>query len=201
MENKKFRKENLFKYIVYIVLAAGAFVIIRYFVKPERVDTESNKNISLFMQNAIDEINQKIKNGDTDEDIATWLSWNKSNAALYDEAKRNKDEAIKEQSKTLKDLILKVQDRDFPGLRDKYINTKKEVLLKENIQITASGDAKKTLTFTGNLFEPARYRKEFLKGIDQNIKDLRFKKVIFKWSGSKEGTADYKIKSKNDSDI
>lgn len=201
MEDRKFRKENIFSYFVYILVAAGAFMIIRYFVKPKPVDTESNKNISLFIQNAIDEIDQKIKKRSKNEDIATWLSWNKSNAALYDEAKANKDNAVKEKSKKLKDLILKVQERDFPDLRDKFVEAKKEVLAKENIQISASGDTKNTLIFTGDLFEPRRFRKNFLKGINQNIKDLRFKKVTFKWSGDKEGTADYKIKSKDDSDI
>lgn len=201
MADKIFKKENIFKYIVFILIAGAAIAIIRYYVTPEPVDTESNKNISIFMQNAIDEIDLSLKKDSSDEDMTTLLSWHKSNAALYNEAKSNKDNAIKEQSNILKNRIIKVQTRDFPGLRNAFTDSKKEALSKENIQIAASGKTSDTLTFTGQLFKPAKTRKEFLKGINQIVKDLRFKKVVFKWSEKAGDFTDYKIEGKGDSEI
>ena len=197
----KMKKENIFKYIVYLLIVVGAFAIVRYVATPKPVDTESNKNITIFMQNAIDEIDQSLKKDSSDEDMTTLLSWHKSNAALYNDAKVFKDDSIKQKSNTLKDRIVKVQTRDFPDLRSAFVNSKKEAFLKENVQITSSGTTNDILTFTGAMFKPANTKKEFLKGIDQIVKDLRFKKVVFKWSDSKDDFTDYKIKSKNDSEI
>lgn len=93
--------------------------------------------------------------------MTTRLSWLKSNAALYQEAKVNKDQAITTQSNILKDRILKVQTRDFPGLRDAFTTSKKEILSKENIQIAASGATKDTLTFTSPFLSLPKQKKIF----------------------------------------
>lgn len=201
MEGKLIKKENIFKYIVYFFIAAAAFAIIKFYITPEPVDVESNKDMTMFIQNAISDVDLKLKNGTKGEDIATWLSWNKSNAALYVDAKSNKDKAIKRQSEVLKERIIKVQARDFPDLRNAFIDSKKEVLSKENIQIATSGKTNEVLTFTGNIYESAKVKKDFLKGIDQIVKDLRFKKVVFKWSENKADFTDFEVKSKNDSEI
>ena len=129
------------------------------------------------------------------------MSWNKSNTALYNDAKDNKDKLIKEQSQVLKDRMVQIQTREFPEMRDEYVNLKKDVLSQEKIQISASGKAKEILTFSGNVFEPKRTKRKFLKDIKQIAKDLRFKEVIFKWSDKSEDYSSYQIDSKTDSEI
>jgi len=201
MADKQFKKENIFRYIVFLLIAVAAVAIIRYYIKPEETDAESNKNISIFLQRAIDEVDQSLKKDSLQDDMTTRLSWLKSTAALYEEAKSNKDQAIKTQSGLLKDGLVKVQIKDFPQLRNAFARSKKEILSKENIQIAASGKSSDTLTFTGPFFKPSKARKDFLKGINQVVKDLRFKKVIFKWSDKDGDFEDYSIKGKGDGEV
>ena len=201
MANKFFKRENIFRYIVFLLITVAAIVIIRYYITPEPVDPESNKNISIFLQNGIDEIDLALKKDSSDEDMTTRLTWLKSNEALYHEAKTNKDESIKKQSELLKDRLIKVQIKDFPQLRNAFTNSKKEILSKENIEITTSGKSNETLTFNGRFFAPARSRKDFLKGIDQIVKDLRFKMVVFKWSEKRGDSEEFRIKGKGDGEV
>ena len=201
MEGKLIKKENIFKYIVYLLIAVAAFAIIKYVATPKPVDAESNKNITLFMQNAIDEIDLSLKKDSSDEDMTTLLSWHKSNASLYNEAKGFKNDSIKQKSAILKDRIVKAQTRDFPDLRRAFVDSKKDAFSREKIEIASSGTTNDILIFSGNIFKPVNAKKEFLKGIDQIVKDLRFKKVVFKWSENKDDFTDYPIKSKNDSEI
>ena len=195
------KKENIFRFIVFAIITVAAIAIIRYYITPEPVDTESNKNVSIFIQNAIAEIDLALKKDSSDEDMTTRLNWLKANEALYQEAKSNKDKEIKAQSFQLKDRLIKVQTRDFPRLRNAFTNSKKEILSKDNIQIATSGPSNDTLTFTGQFFAPGKARKDFLKGINQIVKDLRFKKVIFKWSAKTGDFEEFRVKGKGDGEV
>jgi restriction endonuclease Mrr len=141
------------------------------------------------------------RNGNDKADIATRLSWHKSNTALYDEVKTSKDANVKEQREVLKTKMVKIQAREFPELRSAYVASKKEVLEQQNIKIAVSGDKKDVLTFTGPIFEPKKTQKDFMKNIHEIITDLRFKQVVYKWSDKATDLADYKIDSKNDVEI
>ena len=196
-----FKKENIFRYIVFAIITVAAIAIIRYYVTPEPVDTESNKNVSIFIQNAIAEIDLALKKDSSDEDMTTRLSWLKSTAALYHDAKNNKNKDIKAQSDVLKTSLIKVQTREFPRLKTAFTNSKKEILAKENIQINNSGESNDTLTFTGQFFESSKARKDFLKGINQIVKDLRFKKVVFKWSEKSGDFEEFRVKGKGDGEV
>lgn len=201
MENNTFVTRNIFKYAAYAFLAVGAFVIIRYLTKPKEIDAASIKDMGMFMQNAIYETDQKLKTDSLEEDMASWISWSKSSAALYNEAKRNKDKAIKQQSIILKEHMVQVQIHDFPELRETYTQAKKDLLSQKHIGIEATGRTKDTLTFTGEMFESSKQKKQFLKSIEQITKDLRFKKVVFRWSERQNDVSDYEIESKGDAEI
>lgn len=201
MEPTERGRRNIFAYIAYAFLALGAFVIIRYFTRPTEADLASIKDMNMFIQNAIYETDQKMKTDSVEEDVASWITWYKSSAALYNDAKNNKDKDIKQQSKVLKDHLLKVQIHDFPELRKTYTAAKKEVLSRKNIAIEASGATKDTLTLTSELFESAKQKKEFLRSINGIAKDLRFKKVVFKWSDKQGDISDYDIASMADGEI
>ncbi|CAG5000654.1 hypothetical protein DYBT9275_02506 [Dyadobacter sp. CECT 9275] len=199
METSKFRK--IFRYCVYILLIAATTVIVKHFTTPEPIDTASNKDLTLFIEKAISEIDQKLKSNETRPDIATALSWHQSHAVLYNNARRNSDKVVKEQSEVLKKKILKVQAQDFPKLRKEYADSKKEILAGEHITINTSGSAEETLRFTGALFEPSGNKKKFMRDIDEIVKDLRFKRVVFQWPGKDTDSSDYEINSKDDDEI
>ena len=201
MESHTNKTGTVMRYMAYIFLALGAFFIIRYFTKPKEIDTVAIKDMDMFMKSAIYETDQKLKTNSVEDDVASWISWYKSSTSLYNDAKTNKDQTIKEQSKVLKEHLLKLQVRDFPELRENYTNAKKEVLSQKNITIAASGAMHDTLTFTGNVFESSKQKRQFLKSIDQIAKDLRFKTVVFKWSDKASDISDYKVDAKGDSEI
>lgn len=189
------------RYIVYVIMAAIAVGISIYFYAPKPVDKAANRNMSLFLQNKISDIDLKLKNGDSDTDLATRLSWHKSNAALYDEAKANTDKNIGKQTEAMKKKMMQVQRRDFPELRTAYVESKKEALNEQHVSIGLAGEHQEVLTFEGKMFEPKQVQEDFMKNIYGIVNDLRFKKVVYKWSDAPDGRHNYEIRSKSDTEI
>jgi hypothetical protein len=97
--------------------------------------------------------------------------------------------------------MVQIQQREFPELRAAYVDSKKEVLGQQHIDIAVTGENKDVLTFEGEMFAPEKVQKDFMKNIYGIVNDLRFKKVIYKWSDQQNGFADYPISSKNDTEI
>lgn len=189
------------RYVVYLVLAAIAVGIGIYFYAPKPVDEAANENMSLFLQNKITDIELKLKNGDSDTDLATRLSWHKSNTTLYNEAKTNSDEKIAEQREVLRKKMVQVQQRDFPELRTAYVESKKEALGEQHVAIGLAGDHQEVLTFEGQMFRPAQVQEDFIRNIYGIVSDLRFKKIVYKWSDAPDGYHNYEIRSKPDAEI
>lgn len=201
MEPDNHKKSKVGKYIVYVLLIGAAVGIAMHFLKPEPVDTASNRNMTLFIKNKIIDIDKKLNTGEDETDIATRISWHKSNTALYNEVKNSHDKTIDRQRRELEQKIVQVQTKEFPKLRDAYVASKKEVLGQEHIDISLSGEKKDVLTFSGQMFEPRKTQKDFMKNIHEIVYDLRFKKIVYKWSESQEDIADYEIDSKQDAEI
>lgn len=201
MEDDHRKKGRIGRYIVYLLLAIATVGLGIHFLTPKPIDNASNQNMSLFISNKITDIDQKLTKSDEIIDIATNLSWHKSNTALYNEVKASKDKAIGGQREVLKQKMVKIQAREFPALRDAYVSSKKDVLGQEHINVSLSGEKKDVLTFTGGMFAPKKAQKEFTKSIEEIVSDLRFKKIVYKWSDDKNSFADYKIDSKNDTEI
>ncbi|KAA6439262.1 hypothetical protein FEM33_13380 [Dyadobacter flavalbus] len=201
MEGSAPEKQNIFKYIVFFLLTAAAAGIAYYYFSPKEADIADNNNVLLFIQNKIIDIDEKLKSGQTDSDLATSIAWHQSNAALYNEALNHKDKQVKEQSNILKDKIIQIQTKQFPELRKSYIQSKEAVLKQENIQIASTGNRNEILVFTSEKFEPKQSQKSFLKNINEIVHDLKFTKVIFRWSPDNKDSKEYKISLKNDSEI
>ncbi|TLV03185.1 hypothetical protein [Dyadobacter luticola] len=197
-EHKKGRVGNI---IMILLLVAAVVGLGMHFMKPKKIDTAANENMTLFINNKISDIDQKLAKDDKIPDIATELSWHKSNTALYNEVKANKDKAIKEKRKVLEDKMVKIQKKEFPELRDAYVSSKKEILGQEKIEVSLSGDNKEILTFSGDRFAPEKAQKSFTKSIEEIVSDLRFKKIVYKSSDKQKDFADYKIDSKTDTEI
>ncbi|HWV31915.1 MAG TPA: hypothetical protein VN038_19785 [Dyadobacter sp.] len=189
------------RYIVYLLLAAMAAGIAIYFYVPKPVNKAANENMLLFLQNTISNIDLKLKDEDSNTDLATRLSWHKSNTALYNEAKANTDKKIAEQREILKKKMIQVQQRDFPELRTVYVKSKKEALEEQHVGIGLSGKHQEILTFEGQMFKPQQVQEDFMKNIYGVVNDLRFKKIVYKWSDAPDGYHNYEIKSKADSEI
>ncbi|MCE6990138.1 hypothetical protein [Dyadobacter sp. CY323] len=201
MEDDHRKKGRIGRIIVYLLLLVAAVGLGIHFFKPKEVDISSNKNMTLFIDNKIIDIDQELAVTHNEADIATRLSWHKSNHALYDEVKSSKDKEIATKREELKKKMVKVQGREFPELRNAYVESKKEVLATQHIDIALSGDHKDVLMISGEMFEAKKSQKAFTNNIQEIVNDLRFKKIVYKWSDEKNAFADYKIDSKNDTAI
>ncbi|GGB81409.1 hypothetical protein [Dyadobacter sediminis] len=201
MEGSAPEKQNIFKYIVFFLLAVAAAGITYYYISPKEADIADNNNVVLFIQNKIIDIDEKLKTGQVDPDLATSIAWHQSNAALYQESLHHKDKQVKEQGNILKNKIIEIQTKQFPELRKSYVQSKESILKQENIQIANAGNRNEILVFTSEKFEPKASQKSFLKNINEIVHDLKFTKVIFKWSPDGKDSREYKISSKNDSEI
>jgi len=170
-----------------------------HFLTPKKLTAAEGKNMLLFVQNKIIDIDRNLKSDMSKQDIATRLSWHKSNTSLYNEVRNTKDKVIKPQADILEKKIIEVQTKEFPELRTAYVESKKEVLGGQKIDITTSGPKQDTLNFNGELFASKKSKDAFLDNIKPVIQDLRFKKVIYKWSD--KDSSDYKVRAKNDAEI
>ncbi|MCF2489526.1 hypothetical protein [Dyadobacter sp. CY347] len=192
------RKGNAFKYIAYVLIAAAVIGFGIYFLTPKKLTAAEGKNVLLFVQNKIVDIDRNLKSDMSKQDIATRLSWHKSNTSLFNEVKGSKDKVIEPQIDILEKKIIEVQTKEFPELRTTYVESKKEVLGGQKIDIAVSGPRQDTLTFKGDLFANEKTKDAFFANIKPIIQDLRFKKVVYQWS-RKETTN--KVRAKKDDEI
>ena len=72
MEEYSNPAKNIFKYIAYLCLAVGAFFIVRHFTKSSEMDAGSKKDMALFIENSILDIDRKLKNNGVHEDVSTF---------------------------------------------------------------------------------------------------------------------------------
>lgn len=193
------RKGNIFRYIAYALIAAAVVGFGIYFLTPKKLTVAEGKNMVLFIDNQIIDIDRNMKSDMSKADIATRLSWHKSNTSLYNEVKGSKDKVIKPKVDTLETKIIQIQTKEFPSMRKAYADSKKEVLGTQQITIATSGPKNDTLIFNGALFGSEKSKDAFLDNIKPIIQDLRFKKVVYKWSD--KDSSDYKVRAKQDAEI
>ena len=192
---------HIFQYFLYLLLACGTAGIVWYYVRPSKTDEISNKNVNLFLENAISDVQQDLRSDITRPDIASRLAWFKANTTLYQQASHNKDKSIKAESQKFKGLIVQAQQKGFPTLRKAYVDSKQEVLKQQHIDIELSGDSKEILVITGSMFEPKKNQQAFLKDIEAVVRDLRFQEVVYKWSVADDSNKHYTIDSKRDDEV
>ncbi len=111
------------------------------------------------------------------------------NAILMD-----KDSDIKEKSKRSLSSFQKI---NFPLARKMYYNNAKEKLWEKNIEVKLSG---RDITFVGYMFADNATIKATYEEVRQELEDLRFKTVGFRWYEDGDRTY-WKLSVKNDGDI
>lgn len=71
-----------------------------------------------------------------------------------------------------------IMDEAKPKLRKRYIKTLGDKLWEDDIKVKGNG---KTITFIGGVFAANRNIKDFEDKIEDTLKKLGFKRVIYKW--------------------
>lgn len=97
----------------------------------------------------------------------------------------------------LQKALLAFQKRHFPLARKMYYNNAKEKLWEKNIEVKLSG---RDITFEGYMFADNGTIKATYSEIRQELEDLRFKTVGFRWYEGGDRTY-WKLNVKNDGEI
>lgn len=93
--------------------------------------------------------------------------------------------------------LLAFQKKHFPLARKMYYNNAKEKLWEKNIEVKLS---RRDITFIGYMFADNGTIKATYEEVRQELEDLRFKTVGFRWYEGGDG-AYWKLNVKNDGDI
>ena len=111
-----------------------------------------------------------------------------------------RDDSIIEISKAAKKLqsaLIRVQTRIFPQMRKSYIKISRNMMWKNDIDVYGS-DGNGTINLVGGYFASNSHISESQKEISDMLKQLRFKRVNYKFSEYGEYTY-YDLKTNKDS--
>jgi len=116
-------------------------------------------------------------------------------------AKRNYNEDIKKLGTDAEVLLKKVQVREFPIIRKKYVDVIKGKLWENNVDVYAIGTGNSTLSLVGGIFANNKNIVEMHSSIQAMTELLRFKKVEYKWYSGDDGYYYTNDKAKSDSEF
>jgi hypothetical protein len=112
-----------------------------------------------------------------------------------------KADSTKKLFKKVASELAKLQVKDFPTLRRNYAGYAANKLWEENVTVTCSGQGNTTINITGGLFADNKNIKLVQETIGYMFRDLRFKKVAYRWYEGQTNYTYYQPASKRDSDI
>lgn len=101
----------------------------------------------------------------------------------------------------LKKRVVSIQAKEFPALRAEYGKALDEVLWEHNIDVSVSGSKKDIITFTGGAFAANKNIKSFQEQLWQNLHDLRFKQVRWKWYKGQDDYQYNKLETERDNHV
>lgn len=149
---------------------------------------------------SIDEgINFTIYSGSVDAlllEVGLFSEW----AELIKKAESSNDE-IKQLAQTLKQKVQNIQKKEFPRLRNEYVNLSAKRLWEENIEVTSIGTGNKYINYTGAIFANNKNKKIFQEEIHSTLMYLRFSRSYYKWFEYDDKAVYYTIFEGNDSDL
>lgn len=116
-------------------------------------------------------------------------------------AKQSSNDDIKKLGTDAEVLLKKVQVREFPIIRKKYVDVIKGKLWENNVDVYAIGTGNSTLSLVGGIFANNKNIVEMHNSIQAMTELLRFKKVEYKWYSGDNGYYYTNDKAKDDSEF
>lgn len=110
------------------------------------------------------------------------------------------DETV-QRAKKLKAKEAKIQISAYPQLRKAWGKQLGKKLWREDIEVKVFGKGNSTIQFTGGLFAANRNIEDFQKELSAALRDMRFKRIQYKWYEGDDEYTYYTMETKPDSEL
>lgn len=130
-------------------------------------------------------------------EVALFLNWGE----IAINAEESDDSELKKLGRLLEQNLKNLQLREFPKIRTDYTTILDRKLWESDIDVVSYGSRKTTLELTGGLFSLNRYIGEYNEKLGGTMKELRFKKVNYKWRKKAGEFTFYNLDPLSDSEI
>lgn len=157
-------------------------------------EEEIAKEVKLCISEAkkFESVNQSAQ-----ESIELWKKWSKT----IKKAENNKIDSIKRLGTELRTVLSDIQKNNFKNIRLHYAMELKDKLWEENINVKLIGNDNSTLEFIGVIFANNKNKKDFQDLIRQDVFDLRFKQINYKWSEHDNSYTSYTLNTPDEGKI
>ena len=202
------KKSGCFKIGLIILVIFTIFIIISSIIGGGATNTDKNSENTIKDSIVrIEELNNNIesnilelnKKKDLDKfsqnDLMLIINTNKK---LVEEGINSKIDSINEKSVKLKNEVIKFQESNFPIIRRKYTNNLNSKLWEENIEVKCLNKSCTKIEYIGSAFANNKNIKKAYEAMSNDINELRFKQVNFKWIKHDDEYTYFTIDSKTD---
>lgn len=162
-----------------------------------RTNPHHNEKIRTFVTSSKENMDYTIR------DLNEGIQINSIGSILLfqDQVRKGKKMLYECDDKSMRDKLRRAlssfQKKHFPLARKIYYNNAKEKLWEKNIEVKLIG---RDITFEGYMFADNATIKATYEEVRQELEDLRFKTVGFRWYEGGDRTY-WKLSNKNDEDI
>lgn len=162
--------------------------IVRQKEQLEREIKSIEKGIKFADGNSIDALQM---------DIVVFGTWSK----LITESEESENVEIKNLGKKLKSKVSRIQIKEFPNLRKQYAKIVAEKMWENDIEVSANGNGRKYINFTGGVFAANKNKKDFQTQVQEVLKMFRFKQARYRWYKGESEYTYYTIYEGKDSEL
>lgn len=130
-------------------------------------------------------------------EIATFATW----AKIIGEADYSLDKEINDLGTTLKSKVIALQKIEFPKMRKNYGEILKKKLWSQDISVSTKNTGHTTLEFIGGIFASNQNKQDFQETLNDILRQLRFKRVNYKWYKYDDEYTYYSMKTEKDGEL
>lgn len=131
-----------------------------------------------------------------EKELAQFVVW----ADYVEKGEESDDEEVQEIARLLKEKLKKVQAKEYPLLREEYVNIVSKKMWEEGIEVRLSGTRNKNITFTCFEFVDKERMKVFQEKIDLAMHNFRFNKIQYRCHRGQQKYENYIAYEGDDSD-
>lgn len=117
------------------------------------------------------------------------------------EGEKSSSEEDKKLATEIKKKLIAKQVQEYPKLRKAYAEYADNLMWEHDIDVTYSGAGNTTLTLTGAVFASNKGISSVETNIEEMLKELRFKRVNYKWMKYDEDYQYFDLKTSKDDEL
>lgn len=202
-------KNFKFKHAVYIFLI-GLFIYIASSSDSEdkKEEPKVEKTAAEISQELTEQLKLEIASIDTFNNekysgsVEMLMAENLVFTYLSDLIKRGEEDTLNvELAEELSKKLIKLQTKEYPIMRGKYIELLSDKMWEHDISVKSSTRDNSIINITGAIFAANRNKKDFIEGLGNIREELRIKEIRFRWYEGESEYTFYDLPVKNDNEI